>query len=208
MESAGAAVRRLENWVRMALSRAQAGGTTGVTGPTGSVGPTGATGLTGPTGLGVTGVTGATGPTGPTGVSGVTGATGVTGVTGVSGPTGNTGPTGAAPVGGTIKSLTTASPAYTAISTDVLVRVDISGGALAGPVNIGTNATPAQRVTIVDTTWSVMGPTQGTIPVTGGAKAIQDPNTGAYIVGTVEIKQQGAAVSWMYDSTANQLALC
>lgn len=197
-----ASLARLENWVRQALSRASAGGTTG---PTGPAGPTGATGIVGPTGATGPGVTGATGPTGAVGPTGPTGPTGAVGPSGI---TGSTGPTGAAPVGGTVHSLNSGSAAYTAASTDVLIRADVSGGDLAGPINIGTNATAGQRVTVVDTTWSVAGVAQRFIPVTGGARPIQDPNTGAFVTGTVQIKVQGGAVSWMYDSGTNQLALC
>lgn len=113
-----------------------------------------------------------------------------------------------APATGTIAALTHASAQYQALSTDVLVRVDLTNGALAGAIDLGTNAPAGQRITVVDYTWTVGGAGQLFIPVTGGSHSIQDPNTGGLVSGTVQIKVTGAAVSWMYDPAAAALVLC
>jgi hypothetical protein len=112
-----------------------------------------------------------------------------------------------APTPGTSVSLNHASAIYQALSTDVLIRVDVSGGALAGAIDIGTNAPVLQKITVVDYTWSVAGAGMIFIPVSGGSHNIQDPNTGAVGAGPVMIKQTGAPVSWIYDPAVPAMVL-
>lgn len=100
--------------------------------------------------------------------------------------------------GGTVKALTHASTAYTTASTDVLVEVDVSGGALVGAITLANKAIGG-TVTIKDS----KGLAENTnIGVTAGTVPIEDPNApGTISAGTKNIKVGGATVTWMYDGT-------
>jgi hypothetical protein len=129
---------------------------------------------------------------------------GPTGTIGATGPLGPTGPIGPAATK-TFKKVNNTTGAYAALATDDLIEADLSGGALTGPVNIGTNAALLHKIVVTDYAWLVNGANL-MIPVTGGAIPIQDPNTGVIAVGTVEIKQQGAQVAWTFDGTSMVLS--
>ena len=105
----------------------------------------------------------------------------------------------------TFKLVNAATGPYVARATDVLIEADLSGGALTGSINLGQNAVALRKVTVVDLKWLVNGANL-LIPVTGGSVPIQDPNTGAIATGTVQIKSQGAQVTWTFDGTSLVLA--
>jgi hypothetical protein len=92
--------------------------------------------------------------------------------------------------------LTHASAAYTALASDLLIEVDTSGGALAGPVNLA-NMAVLQEVVLKYTAWSS---TIQAFQVSAGAIPIEDRSqSGVFVTTPVLGPAAGGALRFMYD---------
>jgi hypothetical protein len=96
--------------------------------------------------------------------------------------------------------ITSASPQYTAIGTDRLIEVDVSGGQPSGglPIKFDAAATTGTQHTVK----VVAGDAAvNTVGVSGNGQNIEDPNNlGTFTASTVFIKSPGGAVTWMFDA--------
>jgi hypothetical protein len=98
----------------------------------------------------------------------------------------------------TLMYLTASSPPYTALTTDFLIEVDTSDGALQGPINLSAIQFPNELI-VKYVSWSLA---VQSFQLTGGSTLIDNPSQeGTFVVGTVPGCSPGGSLRFLNDGT-------
>lgn len=94
--------------------------------------------------------------------------------------------------------LTNASAQYTILATDSLIRVDVSGGALAGAILMPATPSAGELHTVKNIAGNAA---VQPFTVSGNGNNIEDPNNAQTFGATASMRVQGASVTWTFDGT-------